>query len=431
MKTKRFTSAEDIKKVSSLEKVSITSLTASVDAGEAIIVTSRRGVDPVGIGKALRAKFACIIGTSSSEPDIDAVLRKAKIAVESGASVIHNGSSGGDVQEIQKRLLDEVSVPLAVCHPIGLMAAACYKKRRFVDLKEREFIEQFERDVEQGIEVILLPLGITRTLISRLKKSDRIMPCCSKSGSIMSAWIARNMKENPYHRHFDEILAMAKEYGTTLSVVGAFRSGCIHDALDKVQYEELNNIKEYVDRAKEAGVKIKAGSGGHIPADKIGPFFQFQKRLLKIPIISFGPQVSDISVGYDHISAAMGQIIALLSGADIIFTITPAEHLSMPDEEQTRQGCISAKIACHSADIAKGKDADLDDALSRAREATDWKKQSHVALDASVMSRLETAGTHKKKCTVCGDFCAYALMKFIKKSRKDSGSQRIPWKKQI
>lgn len=414
MKTMTPASAADIKKIALQEKISAESLTESVKKGETIIIASRRGVEPVGLGGNLTAKFACIVGTSSSETDVDAVVRKAKIAVQSGASVVHNGSSGGDVREIQKRLIDVVNIPMAVCHPITLMADACYQKRRFIDVKEGEFIEQFRSDIEQGIEVILLPLGITKALVNKLKKSDRIMPCCSKSGSIMAAWIAHNKQENPYCVHFDEILKMAKEYGTTLSIVAAFRSGCIHDALDEVQYDELKFMKEYVDRAKEAGVNIKAGSGGHIPADKIGPFFRYQKNLLKVPIISFGPQVTDISLGYDHISAAMGQIIALMSGADIIFSMTPAEHLSMPDEEQTKHGCITAKIVCHSADIAKGKDVDLDSSLSRAREKMDWKEQIKFALDEPVMEKLEAAGMDKKKCGVCGDFCAYKLMQFVK-----------------
>ncbi len=417
MKTKRRIEPADIKKVASREKVSVASLTESVKKGEAVIITSRRGVEPVGVGKDLRAKFACIVGTSSSETDVDAVVRKAKIAIRCGASVVHNGSSGGDIEVIQKRLLDAVTVPMAVCHPISLMADACYRRKRFIDVQEREFIEQFRRDVEQGIEVVLLPLGITGSLVTTLKKSKRIMPCCSKSGSIMTAWIAHNKRENPYCIHFDEILSMAREHGTTLSVVASFRSGCIHDALDDVQRAELKFIKEFVDRAKEAGVSIKAGSGGHLPADKIGPFFRYQKNLLKVPVISFGPQVTDISLGYDHLSAAMGQIIALMSGADIIFSMTPAEHLSMPDEEQTRQGCIAAKIACHSADVARGKDLDFDTSLSLSREALDWRGQIKFALDETVAKKLEAAGADKKKCSVCGDFCAYKLMKFLKGPR--------------
>lgn len=406
----------DIKKISIQEGVSLEALTQSVEKGESIIVTSRRKIEPLGIGKNLRAKFACIVGTSTLDTDIDAVIRKAKIAIQHGASVIHNGSSGGDVREIQKRLLENVEVPLAACHPIGVMANACYEKKRFIDLKENEFIEQVRIDIEQGVEILLLPLGVNKTIVDRLPSSNRIMPCCSKSGSIMAAWIAYNGRDNPYCANFDEILEIAKEHNTTLSIVASFRSGCIHDALDKIQYEELKIIKEYVDRAKEAGVQIKAGSGGHLPANKIRPFFRYQRILLKVPIICFGPQVTDLSLGYDHISSAMGQIIALLSGADIIFSVTPSEHLSLPDEEQTKQGCITAKIVCHSADIARGKDINSDILLSQARERMDWQAQIKFALDETGKEKLKSAGINQKGCNVCGDFCALELMNlYIKK----------------
>ena len=408
-------SQADIKKVSLQESIPIKTLKENIKKGESIVITSQRGIEPLGIGKGLRAKFACIVGTSTLDTDIEAVIRKAKIAIQHGASVIHNGSAGGDVWEIQKRLLENIDVPLAACHPIGVMANACYKKRRFVDVEESEFIEQLQKDIEQGIEILLLPLGVTKSLVNKLPDSNRIIPCCSKSGSIMIAWIAYNHKENPYRIYFDEILKIAKEYNTTLSIVGAFRSGCIHDALDEIQYEELKIIKEYVDRAKQSGVQIKAGSGGHLPANKIRPFFRYQKRLLNIPIICFGPQVTDISLGYDHISSAMGQIIALLSGADIIFSITPSEHISLPDEEQTKQGCITAKIVCHSADIAKGKDINLDNELSGARQRLDWQEQFKFALDDSITEKLKSANMNQNKCTVCGDFCAYELMNLYMK----------------
>lgn len=418
LEDKMHPSLTDIKKISLQENVSLESLTESVKKGESIVVASRRGIEPLGIGGNLRAKFACIVGTSTLDTDIDAVIKKAKIAIKYGASVIHNGSVGGNIQEIQKRLLETIDVPLATCHPIGVMANACYKKRRFIDLKESEFIEQVRRDIEEGVEILLLPLGVAKPLVNKLANCNRIMPCCSKSGSIMAAWMVYNKQENPYCAHFDEILEVAKEHNTTLSIVGAFRSGCIHDALDEVQYEELKLIKEYVDRAREAGVQIKAGSGGHLPADKIVPFFQYQKELLKIPIICFGPQVTDISLGYDHISAAMGQIMALLSGADIIFSVTPSEHIAMPDEEETKQGCIIAKIVCHSADIARGKDKGLDDELSQARERMDWQGQLKFALDEPTAEKLKSANMKQNHCSVCGDFCALELMNLYMKEHR-------------
>lgn len=403
-------SLSDLEDVACREQVPIDTLAAAVAAGAAVIVTSRRGARPVGIGKGLRAKFACIVGTSTAAPEMEAVLRKARIAVDQGAAVVHNGSAGGNVREMQRRLLDTVAAPLAVCHPIGVMADACYRQTNFLELGESDFIEAAKTDIEQGIEVLLLPLGVSGNIVAGLKNSGRVMPCCSKSGSIMSAWMAQTNQENPYCRHFDDILALAKEHGTTLSVVGSFRSGCIHDALDAVQYDELKTIREYVGRARAADVQIMAGSGGHLPADKIGPFMRYQKELLQVPITCFGPQVTDISLGYDHVSAAMGQILALLAGADEIFAVTPAEHLGMPDEKQTMQGCIVAALACHSADLARGKDLDMDHALSVAREAGSWKDQLPFARDEKVKATLRDAAAKGAECSVCGDLCAYRVM---------------------
>jgi hypothetical protein len=144
--------ADELEEVAGREQVPVATLAAAHRAGEALIVRSRRGVRPVGIGKHLRAKFACIVGTSTAEPDMAAVLRKAQIAVDQGAAVIHNGSAGGNVREMQRRLLDAVAAPLAVCHPIGVMADACYRQESFIDLKQNL------RD--NGLELGKMPLVI-------------------------------------------------------------------------------------------------------------------------------------------------------------------------------------------------------------------------------------------------------------------------------
>ncbi len=400
----------DIEKVVTQESICVKKLRELLSKNATIIITSdRRGVAPVGIGSGLSAKFATIVGTSSQQTDISSVIKKAKAAMRLGASVIHNGSTSGDIDEVKKALLKTTTVPLAMCHPLAVMGKACMKKRNFTGIKPSEFIDEVEKDMAQGAEIVLLPIGVTKKNLKIMLSSKRIMPCCGKSGSLMAAWMMQTKQENPYCLHFDKILEMAKRYNTTLSVVGAFRSGCLHDALDRLQFSELKTISEYVKLAKEAGVQIKAGSGGHIPADKINWFLSYQKKLLKTPIISFGPQVTDISLGYDHVSAAMGQLQALISGADIIFSITPAEHISMPDEKETEEGCIIANIVCHAADAAKGKGIDKDLAVSKAREKMLWQKQSEFTLSPDVKKRLKSMGFKKRGCSVCGDFCAHEL----------------------
>ena len=43
-----------------------------------------------------------------------------------------------------------------------------------------------------------------------------------------------------------------------------------------------------------------------------------------------------------------------MNGAAFLCYVTPAEHLALPNVEDTKQGIIASKIAAHAADIAKG-----------------------------------------------------------------------------
>jgi len=93
--------------------------------------------------------------------------------------------------------------------------------------------------------------------------------------------------------------------------------------------------------------------------------------------------------------------------------VTPAEHLSLPDPEDVRQGVIASRIAAHAADIVKGvKGAgEWDKKMSMARKRLDWEEQAKLSLDPErsrrVHSRHASAG---EACSMCGEFCAMALM---------------------
>jgi phosphomethylpyrimidine synthase len=403
----------DLERVAAAEGVSCAELAASAARGETIITPSRRGAAPVGVGPAVRAKFACIIGTSSTRPDLDELRRKALAAVESGASVVHNGSAGANFRETTEMLLGLVQIPLAAPQPTGLMAHAQSQGRRLVDLQEKEFVAQIRSDIEAGFEVLPIPLGATKALLRTMQQSRRLMPCCSKCGSLVTAWMLRNDAENPYLSHLDEILHMVAESSTVLSIVAGYRPGAIHDAFDALQLAELRTIEEVVGRAHAAGAQVKVITGGHLPIHKIGPFFAQQRAAMKTPLLAFGPQVTDTSVGLDHISSAMGQIQALVSGADMIFTMTRAEHIGMPSVDETREGCHVASMVCHSANLARGFDQHRDDELSAARERMDWGKQAEFAAADTVKARL-LASARSSQCDVCGDFCAIKTMRLCR-----------------
>ncbi len=81
---------------------------------------------------------------------------------------------------------------------------------------------------------------------------------------------------------------------------------------------------------------------------------QLQKEICHgAPFYVLGPLVTDLGMGYDHITSAIGGAIAGAAGADFLCYVTPAEHIRLPNLDDVRDGVIASKIAAHAADIAK------------------------------------------------------------------------------
>ena len=93
-----------------------------------------------------------------------------------------------------------------------------------------------------------------------------------------------------------------------------------------------------------------------------------------------------------------------------------AEHLALPNVEDTKQGIIASKIAAHAADIAKGVPGarDIDDRMADARQKLDWEAQYECALDPETARAIRDSRApeedHGDTCSMCGKFCAVRSM---------------------
>ena len=104
-------------------------------------------------------------------------------------------------------------------------------------------------------------------------------------------------------------------------------------------------------------------------------------------------------------------------------SVTPKEHLGLPDRDDVKAGVIAYKIAAHAADLAKGHPgAHLrDDALSKARFEFRWEDQFNLSLDP-VTARAyhdQTLPAHGAKlahfCSMCGPkFCSMEITQQIR-----------------
>ena len=207
------------------------------------------------------------------------------------------------------------------------------------------------------------------------------------------------------------LLEITKKYDATLSLGDGVRPGSLADATDRAQISELIVLGELVDRARSEGVQVMVEGPGHVPIDQIETNIKIMKSLCNnAPFYVLGPLVTDISAGYDHITAAIGGAVAGMSGADFLCYVTPSEHLSLPTKEDVKQGVIASRIAAHAADIARGWPGarEWDDKMSEARKNLDWEKMYELNIDPEHASEIRSANPphDKKLCTMCGDFCA-------------------------
>ncbi|HEC81542.1 MAG TPA: phosphomethylpyrimidine synthase ThiC, partial [Thermoplasmatales archaeon] len=291
------------------------------------------------------------------------------------------------------------------------------------DMTEDEIFNAFEKQAKQGVDFAVAHVGVTRQSVERLRKQHRLIPMVSRGGAFHMAWILHNEEENPLYKNFDYLLEIAKEYDLTLSLGDGMRSGAIYDSNDRAKFQELLIIGELVEKARNAGVQTMVEGPGHMPLNHIKANIEIMKTVTReAPYFVLGPLVTDIAPGYDHFVGGIGGALAGYYGADFLCYVTPAEHLSLPNVEDVRQGVIAARIAAHAADLARGIDADVDEEFSKAREALDWNKMFKLCIDSiKAKEYRKNRPPHEdlSTCTMCGKLCAIKIVKeYLKNNYK-------------
>jgi phosphomethylpyrimidine synthase len=409
---------KEMKRVAREEKVSPERLRENIVSGRVVIPANpnHRGVRPIGIGEGLRIKVNTNLGTSSDHVDLEEELKKLEVSIQAGTDTVMDLSTGGEIDAIRKEIIRHSPIPVGTV-PIYEAAIEAVKKREaLAKMRVEDLFEVIERQAEEGVDFITVHCGVTRSAVERLRRARRLLGVVSRGGSFLIEWMIYNGRENPLYEHYDRLLEIAKKYDVTLSLGDGLRPGCLADATDRPQVEEMIVLGELTERAWAEGVQVMIEGPGHVPLDQIEANVLLEKRLCKgAPFYVLGPLVTDVSPGYDHISCAIGGAIAGKAGADFLCYVTPSEHLKLPSIEDVREGVIATRIAGHAADIARGNKIALerDIAMSKARMAFDWEKQIELSLDPEKAKRYHEEGKSGEKdvCTMCGEFCAIKRLK--------------------
>ncbi|MGO3752151.1 MAG: phosphomethylpyrimidine synthase ThiC [Peptoniphilaceae bacterium] len=405
---------DEMKKVAKKEKMSIEELMPLVASGKVVICANKnhKSLDPEGIGSILSTKINVNLGISKDVKNYDIEMEKVKKAIDLGAHSIMDLSSHGDTSIFRKKLTSEST---AIIGTVPVYDSVIHYQRDLNELTAKDFIDVIRLHAEDGVDFVTLHCGITRKTIEQIKKHKRKTNIVSRGGSLVFAWMSMTGEENPFYEYYDEILDICREYDVTISLGDACRPGCLADATDVCQIEELVRLGELTKRAWEKDVQVMVEGPGHVPIDQIAANMKVQETICQgAPFYVLGPLVTDIAPGYDHITAAIGGAIAAANGAAFLCYVTPAEHLALPNLEDVKQGIITSKIAAHAADIAKGVRGarDIDDKMADARAKLDWEAQWECAIDSETAKRIrdERAPEVEDSCSMCGKFCAIRSM---------------------
>ncbi|MFP3898112.1 MAG: phosphomethylpyrimidine synthase ThiC [Dehalococcoidia bacterium] len=385
-------------------------------AGDIIVPANvnHRDLLPCGIGRGLRTKVNANIGTSSDFCDLNAELGKLQTAVDCGADAVMDLSTGGDISAIRKAIIGASTVPVGTVPIYQAAIEAIESRGAIVNMDVDDIFAVIEEHARDGVDFMTVHCGVTQASLARLKKQGRTTDIVSRGGAFLIGWMLHNDRENPLHQYYDRLLDLASKYDFALSLGDGLRPGCLADATDRAQIEELITLGELVDCSRQAGVQTMIEGPGHLPLDQITTNVQLEKSLCRgAPFYVLGPLVTDVGAGYDHITAAIGGAIAAAAGADFLCYVTPSEHLSLPGVHDVKEGVIAARIAAHAADIVKGvKGAkEWDDQMSRARKALDWNTQARLSLDPELSERVHSKiPASGATCSMCGKYCAMAIV---------------------
>ena len=226
---------EEMTYVANREKLDPELVRAEVARGRAIVPANihHRNLEPMGIGVAFKCKINANIGNSATTSEIHEELKKLHHAVHYGADTVMDLSTGGNIPEIRKAIIDASPVPIGTV-PVY---EAISRVRRPEDLSINLMLEVIEEQAEQGVDYMTIHAGVLREQVPLVRK--RITGIVSRGGSLMAHWMEHHKKQNFLYENFEAICKIFKKHDVSFSLGDGMRPGCIADASDEAQFAEL------------------------------------------------------------------------------------------------------------------------------------------------------------------------------------------------
>lgn len=395
-------------------------ITSAIEAGSMVLLgnPAHAGLAPIVVGQPSRIKVNANIGTSPLCNCLHTEKRKLAVALEAGADTVMDLSIAGDLDAIRTGMLAACPRPLGTVPMYSVGQQILDNDRDIASMQPDDLFAEIEKQARQGVDFMTVHCGLTKRGAEMAVKQDRVMGVVSRGGSMLARWMLENGKENPLLEYFDRLIDVCCQFNVTLSLGDGLRPGAGVDAGDAAQWEEVITLGRLAKYALEQGVQCMIEGPGHVPMNQVRTQIQGIKRLTNnAPLYVLGPLCCDSAPGYDHIAGAIGGALGVEAGVDFLCYLTPAEHLTLPNEEDVRAGVMASRVAAHVGEVALGRERAVrrEATMNAGRKALDWDMMREAALDPQQLDKRREDHKHEDVCAMCGKFCAVKMLKDQKK----------------
>lgn len=395
-------------------------ITSAIEAGSMVLLgnPAHAGLAPIVVGQPSRIKVNANIGTSPLCNCLHTEKRKLAVALEAGADTVMDLSIAGDLDAIRTGMLAACPRPLGTVPMYSVGQQILDNDRDIASMQPDDLFAEIEKQARQGVDFMTVHCGLTKRGAEMAVKQDRVMGVVSRGGSMLARWMLENGKENPLLEYFDRLIDVCHQFNVTLSLGDGLRPGAGVDAGDAAQWEEVITLGRLAKYALEQGVQCMIEGPGHVPMNQVRTQIQGIKRLTNnAPLYVLGPLCCDSAPGYDHIAGAIGGALGVEAGVDFLCYLTPAEHLTLPNEEDVRAGVMASRVAAHVGEVALGRERAVrrEATMNAGRKALDWDMMREAALDPQQLDKRREDHKHEDVCAMCGKFCAVKMLKDQKK----------------
>ena len=395
-------------------------ITSAIEAGSMVLLgnPAHAGLAPIVVGQPSRIKVNANIGTSPLCNCLHTEKRKLAVALEAGADTVMDLSIAGDLDAIRTGMLAACPRPLGTVPMYSVGQQILDNDRDIASMQPDDLFAEIEKQARQGVDFMTVHCGLTKRGAEMAVKQDRVMGVVSRGGSMLARWMLENGKENPLLEYFDRLIDVCRQFNVTLSLGDGLRPGAGVDAGDAAQWEEVITLGRLAKYALEQGVQCMIEGPGHVPMNQVRTQIQGIKRLTNnAPLYVLGPLCCDSAPGYDHIAGAIGGALGVEAGVDFLCYLTPAEHLTLPNEEDVRAGVMASRVAAHVGEVALGRERAVhrEATMNAGRKALDWGMMREAALDPQQLDKRREDHKHEDVCAMCGKFCAVKMLKDQKK----------------